>query len=123
MADPVTSGNDEKKSRYAIIVPSPKARINLGNWHSAGDHSKFGYKGVSIQSEDNLFADVVKSSCIQVRGSYAAHAKDWSQFSKDAMMLATSDNATVAADGLALMVGGAGQAASYVLDHGEALDP
>lgn len=114
----------DTKTRYSIYVPKPLARLNMGEWQKRETASpKFGYNGVSLQSDASLFVDVSKSTVMQSRGSFVGQAADWLQLSKGAMTLATSDTAMVAADGLSLMVAGAGQSPTYVLDHGDSLDP
>ncbi len=113
------------KTRYSIYVPKPLARINFGDWQKrdgANFSPKFGYSGVSVQTDQNLFVDVVKTTYMQMRGSFVAHASDWLQCSLKPMVLATADNATIGADGTATVVAGAGQAPTWTLDHGDALE-
>ena len=99
----------DTKSRYSLYVPKPLARINLGDWQRRDLQSpKFGYSGVSIQTDSNLFVDVTKGTHIQAKGGYVVQTTDWLQTSKNAMYIATSDSATVGADGTIVMAAGAG---------------
>ena len=112
------------KQRYSLYVPKPLARINLGDWQRRDLQSpKFGYAGVSIQTDSNLFVDITKVTHIQAKGGFVAQALDWLQTSKNAMYLATTDNATMGADGTLLMAGGAGHGPTYTLDHGDTVEP
>jgi hypothetical protein len=112
------------KQRYSLYVPKPLSRINLGDWQKRDSQSpKFGYGGVSIQSEASFFVDVTKGSYIQAKGGFVAQTTDWLQCSKNAMYMATSDSATLGVDGVVTVVAGAGQAPTWTLDHGDSLDP
>lgn len=113
------------KTRYSIYVPKPLARINFGDWQKrdgANFSPKFGYPGVSVQTDQSLFVDVVKTTYMQMRGSFVAHASDWLQCSLKPMVLATTDNATLGVDGTATLVAGAGQAPTWTMDHGDGIE-
>ncbi|MFO0548077.1 MAG: hypothetical protein U0271_06800 [Polyangiaceae bacterium] len=114
------------KTRYSIYVPKPLARINLGGWQKkegASNSPRFGYDGVSIQSDKSLFIDVTKSTYLQARGGFVGHSgADWLQVSFKAMTLATTDNALMGADGTVTVAAGAGQGPTMTLDHGDALE-
>ena len=74
------------KQRYSLYVPKPLARINLGDWQRRDLQSpKFGYAGVSIQTDSNLFVDITKGTHIQAKGGYVVQTTDWLQTSKNAM--------------------------------------
>ena len=111
------------KQRYSLYVPKPLSRINLGDWQRRDLQSpKFGYAGVSIQTESNLFVDVTKGTHIQAKGGYIVQTTDWLQTSKNAMYIATTDTATVGADGAIVMAAGAGHGPTFTLDHGDSMD-
>ncbi|MBK8256858.1 MAG: hypothetical protein IPK82_29820 [Polyangiaceae bacterium] len=113
------------KTRYSIYVPKPLARINLGDWQKREGTSqspKFGYAGVSIQTDSQLFVDVLKTTYIQARGGYNLQTTDLLQIAQKAVFLATPDNATVGSDGLMTLAAGAGQAPTWTLDHGDLID-
>lgn len=113
----------DTKQRYSLYVPKPLARLNLGDWQRRDLQSpKFGYAGVSIQTDSNLFVDVTKGTHIQAKGGYVVQTTDWLQTSKNAMYIATSDNATVGADGTIVMAAGAGHGPTFTLDHGDSMD-
>jgi hypothetical protein len=111
------------KQRYSLYVPKPLARINLGDWQRRDLQSaKFGYAGVSIQTDSNLFVDITKGTHIQAKGGFVAQTTDWLQTSKNAMYIATTDTATVGADGAIVMAAGAGHGPTFTLDHGDSMD-
>jgi len=112
------------KQRYSLYVPKPLARLNLGDWQRRDLQSpKFGYAGVSIQTDSNFFLDVTKLTYLQAKGGYVAQTTDWLQTSKNAMYIATADNATMGADGTLVMAAGAGHGPTFLLDHGDTMDP
>lgn len=112
------------KQRYSLYVPKPLARLNLGDWQRRDLQSpKFGYAGVSIQTDSSFFVDVTKLTYIQAKGGYIVQTTDWLQTSKNAMYIATSDNATMGADGTLVMAAGAGHGPTFLLDHGDTMDP
>ncbi len=113
------------KTRYSIYVPKPLARINLGDWQRREGQvqsPKFGYAGVSIQTEKDMFVDVVKSTYLQCRGGFTVQTTDWFNCAQKALFMATADNATLGADGVMTIAAGAGQAPTWTLDHGDSLD-
>lgn len=113
------------KARYSIFVPKPLARINVGDWQKregASQSPKFGYAGISIQTEKDMFVDIVKSTYLQARGGFTVQTTDWFNCAQKAVVLATSDNATFGADGVMTIAGGAGQAPTWTLDHGDAME-
>ncbi len=113
----------DTKQRYSLYVPKPLARINLGDWQRRDLQSpKFGYAGVSIQTDSNLFVDITKGTHIQAKGGYVVQTTDWLQTSKNAMYIATTDTATVGADGAIVMAAGAGHGPTFTLDHGDSMD-
>ncbi|MFO0548652.1 MAG: hypothetical protein U0271_09705 [Polyangiaceae bacterium] len=112
-------------TRYSIFVPKPLSRLNLGGWQKregASQSPKFGYDGVSIQSEKSLFLDVWKGTYLQAQGGFVGHASEWLQVSTKAMTLATLDNATMGADGIVTLAAGAGQGPTWTLDHGDSME-
>jgi len=111
------------KQRYSLYVPKPLSRINLGDWQRRDLQTpKFGYAGVSIQTEGSMFVDVTKATYIQAKGGYVAQTTDWLQCSKGAMTMATSDSATLGADGVITVAAGAGHGPTFTLDHGDSMD-
>jgi hypothetical protein len=115
----------DTKIRYSIYVPKPLSRINLGSWQrrEGGSQSpRFGYDGVSIQSDKSLFVDVTKGTYLQARGGYVAQTTDWLQVSLKPMVLATADSALMGADGTVTVAAGAGQAPTWTMDHGDSLE-
>lgn len=113
------------KTRYSIYVPKPLARINLGDWQRREGQvqsPKFGYAGVSIQTEKDMFIEVVKSTYLQARGGFTVQTTDWFHCAQKALFMATADNATLGADGVMTIAAGAGQAPTWTLDHGDSLD-
>ena len=112
------------KQRYSLYVPKPLARLNLGDWQRRDLQSpKFGYAGVSIQTDSNFFVDVTKLTYVQAKGGYVVQTTDWLQTSKNAMYIATADSATMGADGTIVMAAGAGHGPTFLLDHGDTMDP
>ena len=112
-------------TRYSIFVPKPLSRINAGAWQirdGSAQNPRFGYDGISLQTEKNLFADILKITYLQARGGFTVQTTDWFQCSKNPMIFATGDNAIFGADGVMTLVAGAGQSPTWTLDHGDALD-
>lgn len=111
------------KQRYSLYVPKPLSRINLGDWQRRDLQTpKFGYAGVSVQTDASLFFDITKGTYIQAKGGFVAQTTDWLQCSKGAMYLSTSDSATMGADGLITLAAGAGHGPTFTLDHGDSME-
>ncbi|MFO0553836.1 MAG: hypothetical protein U0271_35960 [Polyangiaceae bacterium] len=113
------------KTRYSVFVPKPLARINLGDWQrreGTVQSPKFGYAGVSIQTEKDMFVDVWKATYVQARGGFTVQTTDWFNCAQKALFLATADSATLGADGVMTIAAGAGQAPTWTLDHGDAME-
>lgn len=108
----------ETKTRYTVSTPNPKTRLSLGKWQDGGEGGPFGYDGISMQAENNLFADITKDTLVQSRGSVHVHAKKYMQSASSGITITSGAEATFATTGVTTIVAGAGQGASFAIDHG-----
>jgi hypothetical protein len=115
------------KYRLHLSVPKPLSRVNLGMpWYEKLRGTtfddrvpKFGYKGISLQTDSYFFADIEKHSLFHTGKSMQQQAgKEWLQYSSASSWMATEQDSTVAADVRMTIVAGAGQGARDPLDHG-----
>lgn len=106
-------------SRYAVYVPDPKTRLNLGK--PEGGDDKFGYKGASIHTKENMFVDISKTTLMQTGSAmYLTSGGSWTQVGKGGVTVASYANSMWAAAGKVLLAAGSGMSQSKVGTHGDA---
>lgn len=108
----------DTEKRFEIFVPNPKARINLGASNDT-ETGPFGYKGLSLQSDVNLFIDANKHTMFQTGQNYNGQVGGkWLQYSNADMYLSSTTNTNLSADAKITIAAGAGQGQITALDHG-----
>lgn len=111
----------KQSQRFGLLVPKPLARLNLGNPDETRLSGKFGYTGISLQTADNLFIDVVKDTLFQgLKGYNGQVSGTWAQFATGDMWVSCSGGQNVSAKGKVVVASGAGMPAWIALDHGKA---
>ncbi len=95
-------------TQFSIVVPKPATRLNMGE-SDATSGSEFGYPGLSLQAEDNLFLDVGKTMLAQAAALYVQSDGALDQFAAEDMTLASDGAAKLAATDKVVIVAGAGQ--------------
>lgn len=120
----------QDKYRLHLSVPKPMARLNFGmpwyerlrNTDFESSVPKFGYKGLSAQTDSHLFIDIHKYTLFNSKKSVLMQSgKEWMQYATDSTWIATQANATFASDARMTLVAGAGQGQRQPRDHG--MDP
>lgn len=108
----------DTKQRFEITVPSPKARINLGQPETTNGQPTFGYIGLTLQSDVDLFVDVNKDTFQQ--GSNVLHQAggNWLQYADGPMFMTTLAAQHLASGEQLTLVAGAPYGNSTGLDHG-----
>lgn len=114
----MSEDNKVAPSRFSILVPEPKTRLNMGK-PEAGANA-FGYPGISLQAEGNFFADIAKT--LHVQSAFKVHLQagdHWDQFAYKNMTMAANLNATLAANAKVVIAAGAGQPNFPTIPYGE----
>ncbi len=126
---PAIEERRDKRGKYRLhlSVPKPLSRVNLGMpWYEKlrgttfdSKVAKFGYKGISLQTDSYFFADVEKHSYFNTKKSFQLQAgKEWLQYASASQWTATMQDATYASDARMTLVAGAGQGQRQPPDHG-----
>lgn len=106
-------------SRFSILVPSPKVRLNMGKPEEGA--SPFGYTGMSLQSDRHLFIDVNKVTLYQSGTSAMWQVgAQWLQYANGNMYMSCLANNTMAAENKVTIAAGAGYGQVTSLDHAQA---
>jgi hypothetical protein len=102
--DPTSVG---KASRFAVYVPAGESRLNLGK----PDAKKlFGFPGVSLTTQQNVFIDARNIAHVQSIGAMRPQTKGgWDQFVGGDVYLAGKGNLTIATKSKVILSAGFGK--------------
>lgn len=108
----------DTKQRFEVTVPSPSVRLNMGEPVKEKGQPVYGYVGMSLQSDVDLFVDVNKNTFQQ--GSHVLHQAggNWFQYADGPMVLSTLETQHFASGDQISMVAGAPYGNVTGLDHG-----